>query len=415
MTSDTPPTSHRHDVRLEWPRKRGVAREVVNAISPGKILPSALVRADNLDLLRWVAAGNVEQRDLPRLIYIDPPYAMNVDHGVVTESDAAAFAYADSWATDGAYCQFMFERLTLMREVLRDDGFIFVHCDWRASAWLRMILEEVFSRECFRNEIVWRRAPNLGRQAASRQLGRTTDSILVFSKKEKCEFPGQLPKLRKPIALGANGTPKGARWDAEKQAFFTTAPRGDYTDASIEKLRKEGRIYTAPTGKVYVKYFLESERASERTSELGEEDGAIVRESEGASSDIERWVKVVPLDTIWDDEGVRPVRHASKRELAVRYVTQKPESLLRRIIEWASERGDVVADFFGGSGTTAAAAVDTGRRFLLCEQGEVGFAATRKRLEERGATWNEYAANEPARAAHDGKKVPRVARGKASS
>lgn len=403
--ADSQSCSQRHDVSLVWPGKHAPSREVTNPITPNQILPSALVKADNLDLLRWMLAGNISQQDRPRLIYIDPPYAMNVDHGVVADSEnlaeATTFAYADSWKTDGAYCQFMFERLSLMREVLRDDGFIFVHCDWRANAWLRVILEEVFSRECFRNEIVWRRAPNLGRQAASKQLGRTTDSILVFSKKEKCEFPGQLPKLRKPVELGTNGSPKGARWDEDKQAWFTTAPRGDYTDASIEKLKKEGRIYTAPTGKVYVKYFLERNGANEQPSEQGVEQKNVA------------WYKVVPLDTIWDDEGVRPVRHASKRELAVRYVTQKPESLLRRIIEWASVPNDVVADFFGGSGTTAAAAFDTNRRFLLCEQGDIGFAANRKRLEERGAKWSEYAAtHEPMRVPQDRTKVPRVARGK---
>ncbi len=411
----TPSTSVRHDVTLAWPGKHAPSRDIANAISPSLLTPSALVKADNLDLLRWMLAGNIAPHNLPRLIYIDPPYAMNVDHGVVAdkgEPGAVAptdphttFAYADSWTTDGAYCQFMFERLSLMRTVLRDDGFIFVHCDWRASAWLRVILEEVFTRECFRNEIVWRRAPNLGRQAASRQLGRTTDSILVFSKRGKADFPGQLPKLRKPVQLGANGSPKGARWDETRNAWFTTAPRGDYTDASIEKLRKEGRIYTAPTGKVYVKYFLERDSAKVRGS-----DSAKAGESESATED--KWYKVVPLDTIWDDEGVRPVRHASKRELAVRYVTQKPESLLRRIIEWASEPNDVVADFFGGSGTTAAAACDTNRRFLLCEQGEVGIAATRKRLRERGTTWCEHATTQQTpQPTHS--KTPRVVRGKA--
>lgn len=376
-------------------------------------------------------ATRTDIADQPRLIYIDPPYAMNVDHGVAeassdstgsspTGSQSSTLAYTDSWSSDGTYCQFMYDRLMLMREVLRNDGFIFVHCDWRASAWLRLLLDEVFGRDCFRNEIVWRRAPNLGRQASSRQLGRTVDSIFVYSKRVKSEFPGQLPKLRKRLEVGANGRPKGARWDEQKSKWFTTAPRGDYTDKSIERLEREGRTYRAPSGKVYIKYFLEQGGPDSRTTAAsdGNNEDSVTEFADGS------WYKVVPLDTIWDDEGVRPVRHASKRELAVRYVTQKPESLLRRIIEWASEPGDVVADFFCGSGTTAAAAIDLQRPFIVCDQSDVALAAVRKRLLERGVTWHEHEAKhidasaERQSAARDSSRVrtktPRVVRGKAT-
>ncbi len=86
------------------------------------------------------------------LIYIDPPYAMQATHGVrIGGKDAVA--YSDCW-TDAGYCQFMFERLSLIRELLMPDGAVFVHCDWRASGWLRVLLDEVFGRDCFRNEIV---------------------------------------------------------------------------------------------------------------------------------------------------------------------------------------------------------------------------------------------------------------------
>jgi len=320
----------------------------------------------------------------PRVIYIDPPYAMNVDHAVLADDGAHQFAYRDSWASDAAYCQFMFERLDLMQRWLRDDGFLFVHCDWRASAWLRVMLDELFGRSCFRNEIVWRRAPNLGRQAASKQLGRTVDSILVYSKREGELFPGVLPKLRKLVECDQQGRPINAKWDEVRSAWFTTAPRGDYTDASIERLDVEGRVHRSGTGKVYIKYFLEREGVedshthSQADSQMGKAGTAV------------KWFKVVPLDTIWDDAGVRPVRHASKRELAVRYVTQKPESLLRRIVEWATLPGDYVADCFCGSGTTLVAACDVGRRFIGFDSSDVAWRATRARLEERGVSWREW-------------------------
>ena len=351
-------------VTLSWPGKRSpiidAAHPHVAALSPFATALStkrnAVANADNSHALQALALANIQ----PRLIYIDPPYATQVDHGVQS-ADGAALAYVDTWQ-DEDYCQAMFERLSLMHHVLRDDGFLFVQCDWRASAWLRVMLDEIFSRACFRNEIVWRRAPNLGRQATSAQLGRTTDSIFVYSKRPRQPFPGRVPQLLQPCELTGTGAPAGAKWDAAAKTYFTTAPRGDYTDASIAKLRREGRVYDSATGKVYIKY-------------------PLVRDADG------RWCKPITIDTIWTDEEVKPLRHASKRELAIDYVTQKPESLLRRIIDWASEPGDLVGDFFAGSGTTLAVAHAMGRRFAGVDQGQLAIATMRKRLADADVVW----------------------------
>lgn len=372
-------------VTLTWPGKCApvlaadapavrALRPFVESLAAGK---NAVAHADNLHALQALAASAVQ----PRLIYIDPPYATQVDHGVQS-ADGATLAYRDTWQ-DQEYCQAMFERLSLMHRVLRDDGFLFVQCDWRASAWLRVILDEVFSRVCFRNEIIWRRAPNLGRQAASAQLGRTSDSIFVYSKRPRQPFPGRVPQLLEPCELTAGGAPAGAKWDDAAQTYFTTAPRGDYTDASIAKLRKQGRVYDSATGKVYIKY-------------------PLVRDAQG------RWCKPITIDTIWTDDEVKPLRHASKRELAIDYVTQKPESLLRRIVEWASEPGDLVADFFAGSGTTLAVAQATGRRFAGVDQSPVAISTMRARL--ANVEWLAQM-EQPARATARSRK-PRVTRRK---
>lgn len=348
---------------------------------------SAVAQTDNLDALRALVVARVQ----PRLIYIDPPYATQVDHGVQLAT-GATLAYADTWHDD-AYCQAMYERLALMHRVLRDDGFLFVQCDWRASAWLRVILDELFSRACFRNEIIWRRAPNLGRQATSAQLGRTADSILVYSKRPRTLFPGKVPHLLEPCECTRDGAPVGAKRDAATGGYFTTAPRGDYTDASIAKLRKEGRIYESASGKVYVKY-------------------PLVRDESG------RWCKPVTIDTIWTDDGVKPLRHASKRELAIDYVTQKPESLLARIVQWASAPGDLVADFFAGSGTTLAVALSQGRRALGVDQGDVAIATMRKRLAGADVAWIDAMAamaNASVAASASRGRQPRVTRRKAAA
>ncbi len=325
-------------------------------------LHNRLIFGDNrlaMEALLEHHAGRID------LIYIDPPYATGVSYYSQTGRSGAAMerrAYRDAHAGGMAgYAQLMYERLALMHELLADGGAIFVHCDWRANAVLRLLLDEVFGPECFRNEIVWRRAPNLGRQAASKQLGRVIDTIFVYSKREGANFPGPVPRRRAPVELDGKGKPKGARWDEARETYFTTAPRGDYTDDSIARLREEGRVYDSSAGKVYIKYFL-------------------TRGDDG------RWYKEQPVDALWDDFDVRPLRHRPKAE-AMGYDTQKPEGLLERIIRWASRPGDVVADFFAGSGTTAAVAHDLGRRFIACDDQRTAIEIARGRLIARGASF----------------------------
>lgn len=300
------------------------------------------------------------------LVYIDPPYATGLSYFSQTGRSGASLerrAYRDTLTGGMAgYADTMYERLSLMRELLADTGKIFVHCDWRASAVLRLLLDELFGTACYRNEIIWRRAPNLGRQAASKQLGRVFDSILVYSKSEGAPFPGPVPKRRTAAPLDGKGKPKGARWDEARALYFTTAPRGDYTDKSIARLREEGRVYDSSAGKVYIKYFL-------------------TKGNDGA------WYKEQPVDALWDDYEVRPLRHRPKSE-AMGYDTQKPEGLLERIISWATRPGDLVADFFCGSGTTAAVAHGMGRRFIACDRQRTAIEITRRRLLDRGASFD---------------------------
>jgi hypothetical protein len=142
-----------------------------------------------------------------------------------------------------------------------------------------------------------------------------------------------VPPLRKePIEQNA------IRKD-DQGRLFTSAPRGDYTDESIAKLDKIGRVHRTASGKVYIKYFL-------------------VQDDEG------RWCRERPVDTLWTD--IAPIRHAAKDE-RTGYPTQKPRALLERIIECGTKPGALVLDVFGGSGTTAEAAHVTGRRAIVSD------------------------------------------------
>ena len=316
-----------------------------------------LVCGDNLvamSALREQLAGQID------LVYIDPPFFTGLSYYSQTgvgagKGKVTRRAYRDNRARGMAgYLDVLHVRLWALRELLSDEGKLFVHCDWRANSMLRIVLDELFGPDCLRNEIVWRRAPNLGRQAASKQLGRTVDTIFVYSKTPGSTFAGSVPKRRTAAPLDSKGKPKSARWDEQAQAYFTTAPRGDYTDKSIAALRQQNRVYDSPTGTVYIKYFL----------------------TKGADG---RWYKEQPVDTLWDDYEVRPLRHRPKRE-EQGYDTQKPEGLLERIIGWATQPGDCVLDVYGGSGTTAAVAEAMGRRWVACDIGATAVSIHRRRL-----------------------------------
>lgn len=318
--------------------------------------PSLLIVGDRcraLAALLPTRAGSVHA------VYIDPPFDTGGRFDATRRLDDGATlrrtAYRDTWGQGlDAYLAFMSDTLVLLRELLADDGALFVHCDWRANAYLRVLLDELFGPQCFRNEIAWRRAPNLGRQAASRQLGRTLDTILVYSRNPGTLLRGEAPRRSDPVALDAKGKPAGAQWDEARALWFTTAPRGDYTDASIARLREEGRVHDSPSGRVAIKYFLR-------------------RGDDG------RWYKDQPIDTLWDDAEVRPLRHRPKSE-DMGYDTQKPEGLLGRIVRWATRPGDLVLDCFSGSGTTASVAAQLGRRWVAVDAGDAAIATTRRRL-----------------------------------
>src|SRR6185295_7042162 len=114
------------------------------------------------------------------------------------------------------------------------SGSIWLQVDWRASHLVRALCDEIFGRERFLNEIVWRRAPNLGRQARSGQFGRTLDTLLVYG-------GGPKARLVPPDRLVPVG--RAARHDHATDRWFTVAPRGDYTDESIARLESEGRVH----------------------------------------------------------------------------------------------------------------------------------------------------------------------------
>jgi DNA modification methylase len=356
-------------VLLTWEGKSAALATLdraVPSITPVEYVPDApgenarcphrLVRGDALDVSRALALEGL--RGCVDLIYLDPPYASGTDYtheervdGPATGRVARTTAYRDRWE-DGAasYLDMLYPRLRAMRPLLKPSASIWVQVDWRASYLVRAICDEVFGRERFLNEIVWRRAPNLGRQARSGQFGRTLDTIVVYGAGKTARLVP--PHRLCPVRQG------GSKLDKKTGRHFTVAPRGDYTDESITRLETEGRIHRSPTGNVYVKYWLETDA-----------DG--------------RLCKRQPVDALWVD--IPPLRHVSPGE-RTGYPTQKPRALLERIVSAGSPEGGLVVDLFAGSGTTAAAAARLGRSFIVADQSPVAIATMRSRLLREGVT-----------------------------
>jgi DNA modification methylase len=316
-----------------------------------------LLHGDALEVARALAREGLTGR--VDLVYVDPPFASQAEYVHEARLDGRADgrvarlpAYDDRWEGSlGAYLDMLAPRLEALAALLAPSGTLWVHVDWRASYLVRLLLDEILGREAFVNEIVWRRAPNLGRQAASHQFGRTLDTLVVYGRVVDGVRGAKLvpPTRLEPIE------PSAVRWD-EAGRPFTTAPRGDYTDESIARLEKEGRVHRTASGKAYIKYFL-------------------VRDADGA------WCRERRVDALWTD--VPPLRHARVGE-RTGYPTQKPRALLDRIVACASPPGGLVVDLFAGSGTTGESAHALGRRFVLGDGSPLALATARARLLRAG-------------------------------
>ncbi len=322
-----------------------------------------LIQGDNLFAMQALLAGDPatglpSMRGKIDLIYIDPPFdskadyrtKINLPNGDIEQKPTVLeqFAYSDAWA-DGtvSYLKMLYPRLVLMRELLSDKGSIYVHCDWHAGHYLKIIMDNVFGKENFINEIIWSYGGR-GAKSIANSFPRNHDTIFYYRKNYSLGIFNRLFEERK-YKIGSGENP--FKQDSDGR-WFKTAPKGDYTDESIERLRLENRIYTSANGNIRIKYFLRS-------------DDKYVYEDN------------IVLGDVWAD--IADAMHMSKNE-KLDYGTQKPEALLERIIKASSNENSIVADFFGGSGTTAAVAEKLGRRWITSDLGKPACMIMRKRL-----------------------------------
>lgn len=319
------------------------------------------------------------------LIYIDPPFDTGADFSFTAtipdnpetdDDETTTFtkepsiieqkAYRDTWGKGlDSYLQWFYETAILLRELLADDGSIYVHLDWHLGHYAKCILDEVFGYENFRNEIIWKRKG--GSANPSNRLGIVTDSIFWYTKSDRLLFIPQFTKdgdeVQKYIDERFNNKDENGRLFM-KSPIVSPNPRPNLTyDYKGYKPPKNGWSISKEIMQKWDKegklYFPERERGDRiyRKIYLDEYIGQ-------------------PIQNLWTDIFViNPV--ANER---LNYDTQKPEKLLERIISSSSNENDIILDCFCGSGTTASVAEKLNRRWITCDLGRFAIHTTRKRL-----------------------------------
>lgn len=326
---------------LVLPRKdvsgffRGQVPNIPNAFNnalDGGTWMNRLVYGDNLLTMQALLAGD-PQTGLPSLrgkvdlIYIDPPFDSKADYRTpITLPNTSfsqkptvieQFAYADTWEEGTiSYLKMIYPRLVLMKELLSEKGSIYVHIDWHIGAYMKIILDDIFGKNRFLNEIMW--CYTIGGKGSS-FYGRKHDTILLYSKSPNYTF---------------NGKDKNVIVQRKLNTHMRTKIDDDGREYQEKTDKKSGKIY---------RYYVDEGKVPE-----------------------DYWIDIEQLN-----------REDAER---VGYATQKPSKLLTRIIAASSNEGDLVCDFFGGSGTTAAVAEKLGRRWITCDIGKPASLVMRKRF-----------------------------------
>jgi adenine-specific DNA-methyltransferase len=239
------------------------------------------------------------------------------------------------------YLNWMYENLMAIKSIMSDTASIYVHLDWHIGHYVKILMDEVFGEDNFQAEIIWKRMTPSGFKGKF-NIGKSHDVIFWYSKGEENIYnPIVIPYSPDYIEQRFSKVDKNNRRFKDEKIGSATP------ESTVERLKSEDKIYITANGKLRIKHYLD--------------------DAEG-----------IALDDVWTD--IYAVN--SQAEERTDYATQKPESLLERIIKASSNENMIVADFFGGSGVTAKVANDLGRRFIHCDVGINSIQTLRDRLIE---------------------------------
>lgn len=333
-----------------------------------------LVWGDNKLILSSLKNGpmrkEIEAQGGLKLIYIDPPFdvgsdfSMNIEIGedekenfTKKPSVIEEIAYRDTWGKGAdSFIAMIYERLRLMHDLLAEDGSIYVHCDHRLSSYMRLVLDEVFGKNNFVNEIIWQGAVG-DTSAKNKKYIKSHDTLFLYVK-DKSNYT----------------------WNDVFQEFSESSnilykhrdEKGVYRLAPIDNPGGGGYIYDLGFGE---KIPNNGYRMPKETALKWLEEGILdVRKDRVPGKKLYKNDKGVRCKDVWNDIS------STQGFEYVGYPTQKPEGLFARILESSSNRGDLVADFFCGSGTTLAVAEKLGRKWIGSDLGKFGIHTSRKRL-----------------------------------
>lgn len=319
------------------------------------------------------------------LVYIDPPFASGADYAKqvyirrnpkVAEAIAQAEQeldidslksfeekmYGDVWDKE-KYLNWMYENLMAIKSVMSETASIYVHLDYHIGHYVKILLDEVFGEDNFRNEIIWKRATA---HSDAEFYGNNFDCIYFYTKSQAQYVFNTVyqPYDDAYIARFNRTDPDGRRWDSGNLTAKGLQGGGyDYEykgyrslwrmpRETMERLDQEGRLHITKNGGIRSKVYLDE-------------------------------LPGMPAQSLWTD--INPINSQANEK--VDYATQKPETLLGRIITASSNKDMLVADFFGGSGVTAAVANKLGRRFIHCDIGVNSIQTTRDRLKADGGSF----------------------------
>jgi DNA modification methylase len=274
---------------------------------------------DNLHIMRQLPSKSID------LIYIDPPFFSGRNFNVIFGDKNEIRSFSDIWEGGmPGYLIWLNTRLYEMKRLLKDTGSIYIHLDWHASHYVKTEMDKIYGVDNIISEIIWNYGTASGGRAAGSKHVKSHDTILVYAKNYGEHVYNKL-----------------------------------YT-AYSEKYIRERFIYKDKDGRIY----------RTRKRDTGIVTKQYLDESPG-----------VPLSTVWNDITQIYGMHLAKRKKEeIGYPTQKPETLLERIINTSSNEGEIIADFYCGGGTTPVVAQKLNRRWIACDQSRIAVSITADRI-----------------------------------
>ncbi|MBI3795315.1 MAG: site-specific DNA-methyltransferase [Nitrospinae bacterium] len=334
-----------------------------------------LIWGDNKLILSSLKNGplreEIEKQGGLKLIYIDPPFDVGADFSMDIEIGGDTFtkkpnimeelAYRDTWGKGAdSFIAMIYERLALMRDLLAEDGSIYVHSGWQVSHLIKAVMDEIFGSQRFRSEIIWKRTTA---HSDSQSFGNVHETIFYYCKTSRVLFnPVHTPysneyadtryKHMDPdgrrfmddnVTAPSHGSDSGRyQW---KRKYPPSGRMWSYTQDNMQELERKNKLYYTREGMPRIKRYLDE-------------------------------MPGLAVSSLWTDIFAINSQAQERHD----YPTQKPEALLERIIKASSNEGDIVADFFGGSGTVAAVAEKLGRKWIVSDLGKFAIHTTRKRI-----------------------------------